>query len=100
MPQGPSSRPFAIEARVGKLIEARVFGLRTREDAEEYSRALGLQVLRMPKDVAPVLCADHRPVVIYPQAAADRLIELFNQMNTRLERVAIVAARSNATLVL
>lgn len=101
--QGPpssGSRPYTIEARVGRLIEARVFGLRTKDDADDYSRALGMQVLRMPKEVAPVLCADHRPVQIYPQAAADRLVELFTTMNTRLERVAIVCARSNATLVL
>ena len=48
----------------------------------------------------PVLCADHRPVRIYPQAVTDRLIELFVEMNTRLERVAILVSQTNATLFL
>jgi hypothetical protein len=91
---------YSVEVHAGRLVEARVFELRTREDVDAYSHELGVQVLRMPLSMRPVLCADHRPVGIYPQAAADRLAELFAQMNARLERVAILAARSNATLVL
>jgi len=101
MPAPSSGSPgYTIEAREGRVVEARVFGLRTAEDAAAYSLALGTQLLRMPSDARAVLCADHRPVVIYPQAVADGLVALFTQMNTRLERVAILAARSNATLVL
>ena len=54
----------------------------------------------VPKGTVPVLCADHRPVVVYPQSVADRLVELFMDMNRRLERVAILVAPSNATLLL
>lgn len=89
---------YAIHNTVGRLLEARVFWLKTRQDVDDYSREIGLHLMRMPREVQPVLCADHRPVAIYPEAAADRLIELFTQMNTRLERVAILVARSNATL--
>lgn len=89
---------YAIENRAGRLVEARVFGLRSREDADAYSRDLGIQVMRMPRDVRPILCADHRPVAVYSQPVADRLAELFVQMNIRLERVAIIVAPSNATL--
>jgi hypothetical protein len=96
----PPQQGYVIANRAGRLIEARVFDLRTREDADAYSRDLGIQVMRLPKSVRPILCADHRPVVIYPQPAADRLIELFTQMNTRLERVAVVVARTNATLAM
>lgn len=91
---------YVINNRVGKLIEARVFGLKTREDADAYSRDLGIQVMRMPRSVRPILCADHRPVAIYPQPAADRLVELFLQMNARLERVAILVSPTNATLTM
>ena len=91
---------FTIENRVGRLLEARVRGLRSSEEADVYSLALGAEVLRVPLHVRPVLLADHRPVSIYPQAAADRLAELFLRMNARLERVAILVARSNATLAL
>lgn len=91
---------YAMANRVGRLIEARVFGLRTRDDADAYSRELGIQAMRVPARIRPILCADHRPVAIYPQPAADRLIELFLQMNARLERVAILVAPTNATLAM
>lgn len=95
-----TTQPYVIEHRVGRLIEARVFGLRTRAEANAYSEALSAVVAKLPRQLSPVLCADHRPVAIYPQEVADRLVELFVTMNTRLQRVAIVVARSNATLVL
>ena len=93
-----SSADFAIANVAGRLLEARVHSLRTRADVDAYARALDERVKTMP--AGPVLCADHRPVVIYPQIVADGLVELFVSMNTRLERIAIIAARSNATLVL
>jgi hypothetical protein len=97
---GSERQRYVIENRVGRLVEARVFELRTREDVDDYSRDLGIQVMRIPRSIRPILCADHRPVVVYAQPAADRLIELFTHMNTRLERVAVVVARSNATLAM
>ena len=100
MPTGPTrALSYQVEVKTGRLIEARVFGLRTRAEVDAYSAALAARVGSMPGP-APVLCADHRPVVIYPQAVADRLGELFLAMNARLERVVLIAARSNATLVL
>jgi hypothetical protein len=92
--------PFRLETHTGKLIEARVFELKTAAHADEYARALAAAVARLPIAARPVLCADHRPVAIYPQEVADRLAELFTQMNSRLVRVAILVARSNATLTL
>jgi hypothetical protein len=89
---------YAIQNSVGRLLEARVFWLKTRQDVDDYSRDIAVHLMRMPREIRPVLCADHRPVAIYPEAAADRLIELFTEMNTRLERIAILVARSNATL--
>jgi hypothetical protein len=89
---------FTLSNTSGRLLEARVHSLRTRDEVDAYSKAIGDRLKTMPQH--PVLCADHRPVVIYPQIVADRLVELFVSMNTQLERVAIIAARSNATLVL
>jgi hypothetical protein len=91
---------YVIQNRVKRLVEARVFGLNTRDDVDAYSRDIGIQIMRVPRELRPVLCADHRPVAIYAQPVADRLVELFTQMNTRLERVAIIVARSNATLAM
>jgi hypothetical protein len=91
--------PFLL-TNTGKLITARVFELKTLAHADEYSQTLAKQVARIPPAIRPVLCADHRPVAIYSQPVADRLSELFAQMNTRLQRVAILVAPSNATLTL
>jgi hypothetical protein len=99
--QSTSDRPsFTLESRVGRVIEARVFRLLTPDEANVYARALGAQVAKMPRDPSPVLCADHRPVAIYPQEVADRLVQLFQDMNTRIGRIAILVAPSNATLSL
>ncbi|MCB9585344.1 MAG: hypothetical protein H6718_08095 [Polyangiaceae bacterium] len=92
------SEPFTMQRRVGRVIEARVFALKTRDDADIYSQALAAEVMRTPATMQPILCADHRPVRIYPQPAADRLTELFQKMNTRLDRIAILVSPTNATL--
>jgi hypothetical protein len=89
---------FRIERRVGRLVEARVFGLQSADDVEAYKR--GFPPSMMASITGPVLCADHRPVFIYNQRVADLLVDLFKTMNTMWVRVAIVIAPSNATLAM
>jgi len=91
---------FTVEVRTGRLLEARIRSLASRDEADGYAREIAARVAKLPPDVRPVLCADHRPVVVYTQPVADRLSELFQQMNDRLERVAILVNESNATLAL
>jgi len=91
---------YTVHTGGARLIEARVFRLRTLEEAQGYSELLAAHARRVPGSDYPVLLADHRPVMIYPQLVANRLVELFLDMNTRLERVAIIASRENATMVL
>jgi hypothetical protein len=91
---------YRVERRAGRLIEAKVFGLRTREDADEYGAAIVAAVRAHSGKEAPVLCADHREVVIYPQPAADRLVELFRPNNSRFERIAILVAATNVTITM
>ncbi len=97
-----SQATFSCEIRVGRLIEARVHALKGPEDAQAYSAALSEVVQdHIARDgEGPVLCADHRPVAIYSPAVADELARLFGLMNAHLQRVAIIAAKSNATLVM
>lgn len=99
-PRMTTSTGYTLETRVGRLIEARVTRLRTRDDANRYSEALGAEVARLPRQRAAILCADHRPIVVYPQPVTDRLVELFQVMNTRLERIAIFVSPTNATLLM
>ncbi|MGE0787849.1 MAG: hypothetical protein AB7S26_19400 [Sandaracinaceae bacterium] len=89
---------YEIAVREGRLLEARVFGLWSAEEADAYSAALASEVKAHAN--ALVLCADHRPVKVYPPEVTDRLVSLFKQMNSRLERIAILVAPSNATLFL
>lgn len=77
-----------------------MLGLRTPEDAERYSQDLSSHAARFSRSDRGVLLADHRAVRVYSQEVADTLVELFVRMNLRLERVAIVVAKSNATLVM
>jgi hypothetical protein len=90
---------YTIETHRGKLIEARVEQLLTAADADEYSDALAAAVER-GRHRAPVLCADHRPVKIYPQEAADCLAARFQANNSRFERIAIIVSPTNATLLM
>lgn len=89
---------FTAEQRVGRLVEARVFSLRDRGEADQYSRDLGRVIVGSKTPLPPVLCADHRPVAVYSQDVSDRLSELFGVMNSKLARVAILVSPTNATL--
>src|SRR5690349_10183911 len=91
--------PFSLENRVDGLIEARVFTLPDLAAADSYAQTLADVVAKVVRH-GPVLCADHRPVVIYRQEVADRLAKLFSLMNSKLTRVAVVVSRSNATLAM
>jgi hypothetical protein len=96
----PPPENFSLVTNVGRLIEARIFALRTRKDVEDYGDAFGTHLMRLPQGMRAILCADHRPVTIYAQEVADRLLEMFKPLNAHLERVAIVAAPSNATFAM
>lgn len=91
---------FTVELRAGRLVEARVFWLKTAQDVADYQTALGAEFSKVPATLQVVLCADHRPVRVYPTPAADALTEAFRGNNTRLERAALVIDPTNATLLM
>ena len=70
-----SKARFRVDAGVGRLVEARVYALGNRDEADEYGAAVLAAARKCPPGRAPVLCADHRAAGIYPADAADRLIE-------------------------
>jgi hypothetical protein len=93
-----STVPFQVENHVGRLVEARVFALADRAAADAYGLAVAAAAVRVGSGA--VLCADHRAVRIYPEAAAERLIDLFRPNNKRFARITLVIAPTNATLLL
>lgn len=94
---GETHSNFVITRLDKRILAARIYALRTVEEANEYASALALHVARTPA-TAPILVADHRPVAIYPPEVTDRLLELFRSMNARLERVAVLTSKTNAVL--
>ncbi|HET6583663.1 MAG TPA: hypothetical protein VFG69_09450 [Nannocystaceae bacterium] len=88
---------YSVELHVGRLVEARVFRLSTVEDVDEYIATIGSEVARLATPTGAVLVADHRPAHLYAQPVSERLVELFQVMNTRLARVAIVTGTEKAT---
>lgn len=90
--------PYTVETRVGHLIEARVFRLASADEVDTYIRLLADTVAKLPSGTTGVLCADHRPAELYTQVVTDRLVESFQYMNERLERVAIITGFHKATL--
>jgi hypothetical protein len=88
---------FTVERRVGRLCEARIRRLTEGADVDAYSAAFRPMFTGMSR---PVLCADHRPVLIYRPQVADALTALFQSLNSRWERVAILVAPTNATLAM
>ncbi len=90
---------YTLETRVGRLLEARVHAIGSLEEADAYSEAIRLEAIKQPRGVG-VLCADHRPVAVYPPTVTDRLVQLFKLMNDHLERVAILVSPTNAVLLL
>jgi hypothetical protein len=93
------AQKFSVVRHTGRLVEARVFALWTEADAVEYAKKLEL-VVRTLAGQRPVLLADHRPVRVYPTSVAERLIQLFTDMNLSLERVALVVTQGNVPLTL
>lgn len=91
------SQRFVVGTRVGRLLEARVHSLVTSADVDDFTVALrdGLEQMSAAQGV---LCADHRFANIYPQPVTDQLVALFQAMNARLERVAIIVGSEKPTL--
>ena len=89
---------FTVERRVGCLIEARVHALRSAEDGDAYFEAITAAVADVAAPARAVICADHRPVIIYPPAVADQLVRLFTSVNPRVQRAALLVTPTNATV--
>jgi hypothetical protein len=91
---------YRVEHQRGRLIEANVLRLTTAEDADAYAAAVIAKAEASKSHRSPVLCADHRAANIYPPAVADRLALAFVPNNSRFERIAILVAPENATLLM
>jgi hypothetical protein len=94
------SAGFQVEHHRGRLIEARLTSLTTAEHVDAYAAAVTAKLEASRSHGAPVLCADHRAANIYPPVVADRLAQAFLPNNSRFDRIAILVAPENATLLM
>jgi len=88
---------FKVECQAGRLVQARVHALECRADVDAYARAFELFRSKRP---APVLCADHRGMRVYPPDVADRLIAMFTNLNDLWERAVLVTSPVHAVLTM
>ncbi len=91
---------YRVENHQGRLVEARVVRLISAEDADRYAEDVIAKADASRATGVPVLCADHRSANIYPPVVADRLALAFRPNNQRFERIAILVAPENATLLM
>ncbi len=95
-----SGARYTVENLKGCLVEARVERLTTAAEADAYAADVADAAQRCGPPQTAVLCADHRSANIYPPEVADRLLLAFRPNNTRFERIAILVAKDNATLLM
>jgi hypothetical protein len=81
---------FKVEHTVGRLLELRVWNMKSFEDADAYSRAIELALKAFGRKM--VLCGDYRPMAIYPPVVSDRLVQMFAAINARVERVGLIVS--------
>lgn len=91
---------FCVARHTGRLLETRLFALWSDADVEKYARTFWTLARSTPGTAMPVLLADHRPVRAYPTHVLGRLDEIFASLNVKLERVAILSEKSNASVTL
>ncbi len=92
---------FVVERGVGRVVHAKVTGLASAAEVEDYRLAFQphLRAIEAGGE-RPVLWADHRAVRIYAQPVADAITRMFTSLNVHWLRVAILVAQSNATLAM
>jgi hypothetical protein len=89
---------FAVECKVGRLVEARLLAPRTREQIADFSEALRKTFRAVG---APcVICADWRQTTLLAPEVADALVGLLRMGNAHFVRSAVLLPNGNALFTL
>jgi hypothetical protein len=90
--------PFAVECRVGRLVEARLVAPRTQAHIGDFAEALRKTFAAVG---APcVICADWRQATLLAPEVADALVGLLRMGNAHFERSAVLLPNGNALFTL
>ena len=85
---------WTVQRNVGRLLEARVGSLQTREEVATFSD----ECRRLMKRGGPpvVVCADYRAVQVFSPATAEALKENLRDMNPLIARSGLLIAPDHA----
>ena len=84
-----------VQVRAGRLVEGRPWALDTVADGRAYCDEFRRLIRALPRPA--VICADYRYMTIFRPAIADELRALMTDMNSLIERSAVLVAPEHAT---
>jgi hypothetical protein len=85
----------------GRLLEIRAdAGYRSAQDAEQVTRAIQREVVKVPPNTRTVIVVDWRRCPVMNEGASARLIEHMRSNNARVERSAALASQKSSIAVL
>ena len=87
--------PYAVRARVGRLLEVQVFDIALPEDVARLNEQLLAEAAKV--SAPPILLADHRAAGPFPQEVGDAWSRAMRHFNATIERSAILLERDNET---
>jgi hypothetical protein len=88
------SRPYSVECRVGRLVEARLWTPKTVVAVAMFAETLRRLFSTLSSKC--VICADWRSANLLSPEVADALAELFRRGNPYLERSGVLLSSRNA----
>jgi hypothetical protein len=85
----------------GRLLEIRAdAGYRSAQDAEQVTRAIQRESVKVPLNVRAVIVVDWRRCPVMSDDASARLVEHMRSNNARVERSAALASQKSSIAVL
>lgn len=85
---------WTVQRNVGRLFEARIESLQTREQVSAFGDECRRLMKRAGQPV--VVCADYRAVHVFSPVAAEALKELLRDLNPLIERSGLLVAPDHA----
>jgi hypothetical protein len=89
---------YAVECRVGRLVEARLLVLHSPQQAGAFAEALRTTFLALGRPC--VICADWRTSSLLAPEVADALVDLLRRGNPHIERSGVLLAEGSAVFTL
>lgn len=80
--------PFSFENRVGRLVEVRIDGTMTEEDAQQFRTRMYLVLGKLPGRA--ILLGDLQRCEVFSPEVGDKMLTMLKNDNPKVERTAFV----------